>query len=647
MLGVVRSKYDVRAHADSVHVPAPVGGINAIDSGGAMPASDCIVLWNMLASEYGLRARLGYRVWSKGVTGLADNLVRTVIPFHGQTGSGDKLFVATSTGIWDATETGSTTAARVVDTDYEADDFVTEGGLTFGCKTGGTSHASNAMPSLWAVSTAYSVGDRVINSGNVYICVDAGNSAGSGDGPTGTSAGIVDDGVIWDYESADSAISDGTVTWVYKSSNTAPTEVVSFGTDTGDAGYGIFTTVANTAGAHFLAYCDEVNGYYLYTESSDTWAAGSVTGVSAGVLVFPCVFKNRLWFVEKDTGNAWYTDTVGAISGACTKFQMGHKFLHGGYLVGLWSFTLDGGSGPDDLLVAVSSGGDLLVWKLDDPSDASTIELKGVWYLGGLPKYRRIATDYGGDTIFLTKSGAVPLSRLVAAALATQKEVHATYKISNLFNSLMVSKGSQHGWSINLHPEDNALLITVPTTAEQATQQLVQSNGTKAWSRYKDLPIYSCGVWGGKMYFGTTDGRICINDGYVDNVLLADSNSYNDITFSLITAFVTLGNANQKQIQTVRPHWLADGGAVAFKVEGRYNFNLDEADSPSAADVGGDVWDTGIWDTALWSGEYAATNAIRGVVGMGTHMAIAIKGRSRSRTVLTGMDVTFKQGGVL
>jgi len=50
----------------------------------------------------------------------------------------------------------------------------------------------------WAFSTAYFVGDRVVNGGNVYKCTAKGGSATTG-GPTGTG----------------SAITDGTVTWAY------------------------------------------------------------------------------------------------------------------------------------------------------------------------------------------------------------------------------------------------------------------------------------------------------------------------------------------------------------------------------------------------------------------------------------------------
>lgn len=60
-----------------------------------------------------------------------------------------------------------------------------------------TSDPSLSQPA-WAVLTAYSLTNQVINNGLVYACVIAGTSASSG-GPTGTS----------------NATSDGTVTWTY------------------------------------------------------------------------------------------------------------------------------------------------------------------------------------------------------------------------------------------------------------------------------------------------------------------------------------------------------------------------------------------------------------------------------------------------
>lgn len=53
----------------------------------------------------------------------------------------------------------------------------------------------------WAGSTAYALGDRMSNGGNVYRATTAGTSASSG-GPSGTGAGITDGTVVWAYVAA-------------------------------------------------------------------------------------------------------------------------------------------------------------------------------------------------------------------------------------------------------------------------------------------------------------------------------------------------------------------------------------------------------------------------------------------------------------
>jgi len=50
----------------------------------------------------------------------------------------------------------------------------------------------------WTGSTAYSVGNLVLNGAGIYICTTAGTSAASG-GPTGTGTGITDGSVVWNY----------------------------------------------------------------------------------------------------------------------------------------------------------------------------------------------------------------------------------------------------------------------------------------------------------------------------------------------------------------------------------------------------------------------------------------------------------------
>jgi len=66
-------------------------------------------------------------------------------------------------------------------------------------ESGFTTTPTVATDTNWAASTAYTVGDVVVNdSDKVYTCDTAGTSASSG-GPTGTGANITDGGARWDY----------------------------------------------------------------------------------------------------------------------------------------------------------------------------------------------------------------------------------------------------------------------------------------------------------------------------------------------------------------------------------------------------------------------------------------------------------------
>src|SRR5216684_1226120 len=365
-----------------VTVAAPIGGLNTIDAGASMPATDAILLYNMVAAEFGLRTRLGWSEWCTGLTGA---------------------------GIWDVSASSAT-----------------------------------------------------------------------------------------------------------------PTQVLAFGVSTGDAGYGVGTVFVNAAGNHFMLYCDEVNGYFVYTESTNTWAVQTVTGADATTFVHVTIWANRAWFTARDTGYAWYTG-IGAFAGTVTQFVFGSKFRAGGDLRGLFNWTQTGGQGVVTSLVAISGGGDVVIFQGTDPSLAASFAIRGVWSLGGggVPAGRRIATDYGGELLVLSTVGVLPLSQLVSGSNVFDRQQYATAKISNTFNQLAYAGRTLKGWQMRLHPNDNTLLINVPQP-DNTTIQLAMSLATKGWSQYRDMPrMLSLEGWNGDLYFGTADGRVCKNAGYLDGITLA------------------------------------------------------------------------------------------------------------------------------
>jgi len=75
------------------------------------------------------------------------------------------------------------------------------GGTTFAraLESGGaTCIAQYTVGQAWAASNVTAVGQYCTNGGNSYVCTSAGTTAASG-GPTGTSTGITDGTVTWNY----------------------------------------------------------------------------------------------------------------------------------------------------------------------------------------------------------------------------------------------------------------------------------------------------------------------------------------------------------------------------------------------------------------------------------------------------------------
>lgn len=102
---------------------------------------------------------------------------------------------ASSSGVKSKSGTWSGTGAAAGDTGYYR---IKDSGLTTCHEQGTVGYSSTA----WLVSTAYILGQKVNNGGNVYNCTTVGTSASSGGGPTGTGTGITDGTAVWAYVSA-------------------------------------------------------------------------------------------------------------------------------------------------------------------------------------------------------------------------------------------------------------------------------------------------------------------------------------------------------------------------------------------------------------------------------------------------------------
>lgn len=439
---------------------------------------------------------------------------------------------------------------------------------------------------------------------------------------------------------------------------TAPVQDITFADNGTGAGRCTFVQYITDADGSWLLVCDDRNGYYVYKESTGVWSkptqgvgAGQIDGVDPNDLNFVMIWKERVFFIERDTGYAWYLAN-GAIFGAATRFNFGRNFRFGGELRALFNWTLDGGEGLDDYLVALSGAGDVVVFKGTSPLDFGMV---GVWNIGKVPAGNRLGVSYGGELFLLSIVGLFPMSQLFQGAAAQNDQVYLTYKISAYLRNLMQTTVDDFGWEVYLLPNDGGIAVGTPPVAGKATVQFLYDFGTQAWGISRDIDLANAANWRGKLYFTDFNtNKIWYENGVnVDKVHLdiPTDGVAQTITFSILTSYQAMGTPGQyKRMQFLRPIWLG-GGVPVFTVQARYDFDIAEVLTTPAISgaTSSGVWDaaTATWDLAIWGGSIQASDNPRGANGMGRHIAVAMRGQAGEAVTLVGIDVIWDTGGLM
>lgn len=424
-------------------------------------------------------------------------------------------------------------------------------------------------------------------------------------------------------------------------STTTPTAVHTWGISGTDAGWCSYEVFTNDAGARILMVCDLANGYRIYTESTGLWTTPSITGPTGGAadLIFLVSFKNRVWFIEKDTNAAWYTD-IGVFQGTVTKFNFGNKFAHGGFLKTLHNWTLDSGVGPDDYLVATSSAGDVLVYAGTNPSSASTFGQIGNFFVGKFPAGRRIGLSVGGDLYLLSSYGIISAKDLLTGKNPFTAEGSVSYKVNRVLNAAIQETITDYGWGLELLPDLARIIITSPKINNRSWRQFVYEINLKAWSEWSDVPMTTIVTHDNELYIGA-NLRVYKLTGTVDNALLAAPDPQ-PIYWSLLTAYNELGSPQMnKVVEFMRARFIAEA-EPSYNMKALYDYDLSTLITALSAQIGEDVWDTGTWDNAIWGGGQDSFQDLIGGSGMGKTVAIAMAGASTTDTTLIDIGVMYR-----
>jgi hypothetical protein len=393
-----------------------------------------------------------------------------------------------------------------------------------------------------------------------------------------------------------------------------------------------------TAGGQFIVAVNGADAPISYNGS--VWANPSITGPTAANLVWINAHQRRLWFGERDSLTAWYL-AVNSIAGTATSFSIAGLATRGGYIMGMGTWSRDGGDGMDDIAVFLTSEGQAIVYQGTDPSAAATWSLIGVYQMGK-PIGRRCFIKAGADLLVVTDEGIVPLSAVLSIDRSQTERVAITSQINRAFNEYVRSYGSLFGWQPVIYPRRTMLLFNVPISSTQA-YQIAFNTITRAPCRFTGIPAVSWSLAGNNLYFGSSNGTVYKFDGDVT----ADAGT--NITTDALQAFNYFGSPGQsKAFKRARPIFESNE-APSIAVELNTDFRIFPPESvPTTLPGNGGVWDTALWDVGLWGGGTDIYDGWLGLRGMGRSAALRMQ--TASTTLTSGWiatDFTFIPGGQL
>jgi hypothetical protein len=391
------------------------------------------------------------------------------------------------------------------------------------------------------------------------------------------------------------------------------------------------------------SYLMAVNGAdKLRTYDGSAWhkdgdgAPYNITGVDTANCSNITLFKNRVWLVENGSLKAWYLP-VNSIGGAAVALDMTSIFQLGGYIMAAMTWTLDAGYGMDDYLVFITSNGEVMVWRLTDPTTPTGILMTGLWKIGA-PVGRRCWIKYGGYLLIITQDGVVPMSGALQSSRLDPR-VSITNKIQYAVSQAVSSYGQNFGWSLLYYSKENQLIMNVPIATGQE-QQYVMNTITKSWCNFTGWNASCWEIWQDNPYYG--------GNGYVGLAWQGTTDNTSNIDGFAIQSFQNYGSATQKQCKMIRYHLLSNGSpAISGNVNVDYNLANENA-SLSFTPLVYSTWDNGSWDISYWGSGLSPIAEWQGATGIGYTFAPTLNSASQGIELQwVATDLVFEAGGVL
>lgn len=566
---------------------------------------------NYFPTATGMEIRKGSDIYA--TLGAGDSPVTAIFDYNN--GNNRRLFASTATTIYDITSVASPINYQL---STGTDDIVDDLGNNIGqLSTGGLEVVENQSGGDWIVTQFTSDG------GTFLIAVN-------GEDPM-----QLFDGEEWFPIDQDDVY---TLTYDAKTADFEEGQTITGGTS-GATGFVLHIDVSGpTTG---LIYLTDVVGIFQDNEliTSSTGSATvdgapvpifvGITGVDTRTLSFVWVYKNRLFFIQKDSLIVWHLD-VDKISGVATAFPMGGELSEGGKLLmgSSWSLDTSGDGGLSEQCIFASTEGQVVVYQGINPEDAASWSKVGTYKIGK-PLGPLAWIRAGGDIIFATDIGDIPLSQAINRDVAALAPAAVSYPIETEWNKEVAARRSEP-WNCVVWPEQQMVLVAPRTVDDNPPMAFVANARTGAWAKFTGWDIRCMCVFEGRLFFGSQNGRVveCYVTGMDEGV---------PFTANYVPLFNDFGNPASLKIPLIARARLRGSNEVNAQLDimADYMINLPSAPSSNPIDTSS-VWGGSVWGASTWGGtkDKRIQQAWTSVGGLGYSLAPSLQITSGSLVAL-------------
>jgi len=579
---------------EATTIPAPTRGLIESENFAYMQPGAAVVLENWIPTMRGVKVRGGCKRWC-----VLPEAVPVVSAFEYASGNIQKMFAAQETKLFDVTFSASPTLVKSGQTsgNYSASQLANQGGdfLIAVNATGdpplrfnGTTWATlNAVkPADWAISTAYAINAKAFDT------------------------------VLFSR-------------WK--------------------------CLVAHTSAASGTFEADRIAHptYWALDMASDgnSWITGPPgSSVENGRnLTYVNKYRNRWFFVEGDSMNAWYLP-LNAVGGALQQIPLSGSATEGGKLLWIATWSIDAGDGIDDKIVFCTDRGELLVFTGSNPGDAANWRQEGRYNLSD-PLGINAHCSLGGDILIATVEGIVPMSAAITKTSGDLELAMITKNIKKLWRDQASTKRNLP-WDIERWDEYGGMFVTFPGGKPGKYKCAVVNTATGAWGVITGWDATCWIRMRTDMFFGTQAGLI----------MQADQGGNDDglqYTATLVGGWEMFQSPSQMNVWRMARASFTTRPNTNFLpyLSACTDFLVTIPQTPPAAPDPSllDVWNEGLWDQARWDQPGAPLAVVKntGWVSIGmtgySHapvMMATFQQQSNPDIELVSISATYERGGI-